>query len=301
MSKEPSLTSHTKNSSLTESTKSNDDLKYSLSTSVSSQWQDCTTSLKGERGDTYERLSFSKNTELTFPHSSTACSLMSGTMHAKLNLTEFPKSPTMADHILEDPIQPDHTYKGYTGDQHQQMAYTTAMTATMPTHSNLAMSMIENHKQVEGYNDSYRISISKDTKSQTQFMTQNHKQVDAYNDSFSICILWCHTTFLSGNADLVNYRQDGPGPVISKPDVSHHVAISNQPAIHHVSKDPTKVAKYKNSSKPEFEVSTRVAKYEYTSHQALSFPNKLHSLAAKSPLIHAIDIPAFAAIYRVFI
>ena len=73
---------------------------------------------------------------------------MSGTIHVKLNLPEFPKSPTMVDIIHEDPIQPDNTNKGYTGDQHQQMAYTAVMTTTMPTQTNLAMSKIENHKQV---------------------------------------------------------------------------------------------------------------------------------------------------------
>jgi hypothetical protein len=73
------------------------------------------------------------------------CILMSGTIHAKLNLPEFPKSPTMADITHEDPIQLDNTNKGYTGDQHQQMTYTAVMTATMPTHPNLTISKIENH------------------------------------------------------------------------------------------------------------------------------------------------------------
>jgi hypothetical protein len=76
------------------------------------------------------------------------CIIMSGTILAKLNLPEFPKSPTMVDITHENPIQLDNTNKGYTGDQHQQMAYTAVMTTTMPTHSNLAMSKIENNKQV---------------------------------------------------------------------------------------------------------------------------------------------------------
>jgi hypothetical protein len=102
--------------------------------------------------------------------------VMSGTMHDKLNMHEFPKSPTMVNTIHEDPTQPDHTYNVYTGDRNQQMAYIDAMTTTIPIHSNLAMSMIENHKQVDGHNDSYRISVSEDTQSQTQSMTQNLKQ-----------------------------------------------------------------------------------------------------------------------------
>jgi hypothetical protein len=113
-------------------------------------------------------------------------------------------------------------------------------------------------------------------------MIENHKQVEKPNDSFSQCILWGHRTFLSGNANLVIYPQDGPDPVISKPGVSDHDAISNELAIHNVSDDPTKVAKYENSSKPEFEISTRVAKHEYANHLAPSF-NKLHSLAVVSP------------------
>jgi hypothetical protein len=186
-------------------------------------------------------------------------------MHAKLNLPEFPKSPIMVDIVHEDPIQPDHTYK----DQHQPQ-----------------------------------------TQSQNQSMTQNHKQADAYNDSFSPCILWGHRTFLSGNAGPVPSTQQCPVPSSTQYPAVHsaqrypvpcstqyptvpstqqytvHVAISIKLAIHNVSEDPTKVAKYENSSKPEFEVSTRVAKYEYTSHQTLSFPNKLHSFAAISlPLV----------------
>ena len=83
------------------------------------------------------------------------CSLMTGTICGKLNQPKFPKSPTMVDITHEDPIQSDNTNKGYTGDQHQQMAYIDTVAATMQTHSNLAMSTIENHRRVDGYNDSY--------------------------------------------------------------------------------------------------------------------------------------------------
>ena len=161
---------------------------------------DSSSSLKGGGGNNYTTLSSSNNTEITSPisyshhdkvvniNSNTVSSLMTSSPDTKLKMLEFSYShhdkvvdidPRQEDNSQEDSVQqilhslprqhsqPTTIYKVYPQNQPQQVAYSATIPVPMPYYqghyTNLDMPMHQNYMLVDRYDDSSRVSLSKNT------------------------------------------------------------------------------------------------------------------------------------------